>query len=266
MHSLNSWKPFSPCYRSVLSHVGDFGSRRKWIRKISFRGNVAIWNVLQVNTLRSCWGREVFFHLCTTRAKLFGSCKVLNLAAHLTTTALYVQCRPRHRCKRQVKCLLRKLSNVILVIPCCLLLLIVTLLSQRIPCSPFPRDANRRNHQECFNQMTLLLDSCFLNVFATTPWWAVQCTLPTRAALPSTNRLHSTLELSMYNLQRKSLVWFPLTSPFCLFLPAISVSKLSERLQFQMNFMEDIKFIILGMNTYFPEHPCVINYICTFSS
>ena len=67
MHSLNSWKPFSPCYRSVLSHVGDFGSRRKWIRKISFRGNVAIWNVLQVNTLRSCWGREVFSPLHDSR-------------------------------------------------------------------------------------------------------------------------------------------------------------------------------------------------------
>ena len=67
MHSLNSWKPFSPCYRSVLSHVGVFGSRRKWIRKISFRGNVAIWNVLQVNTLRSCWGREVFSPLHDSR-------------------------------------------------------------------------------------------------------------------------------------------------------------------------------------------------------
>ena len=30
--------------------------------------------------------------------------------------------------------------------------------------------------------------------------------------------------------------------PFCLFLPAICVSKLSERLQFQMNFMEDIHY------------------------
>ena len=265
MHSLNSWKPFSPCYRSVLSHVGDFGSRRKWIRKISFRGNVAIWNVLQVNTLRSCWGREVFFHLCTTRAKLFGSCKVLNLAAHLTTTALYVQCRPRHRSShasssKTIKCHLSLAKNNI---PCCLLLLIVTLLSQRIPCSPFPRDANRRNHQECFNQMTLLLDSCFLKVFATTPWWAVQCTLPTRAALPSTNRLHSTLELLICTTY-KGKVWFD----FLWNRPSVFSSLLfpSQNFQSGFNFTEGIKFIILGMNTYFPEHPCVINYICTFSS
>ena len=135
-------------------------------------------------------------------AKLFWSCKVLNSAAHLTTTTLYVQCRPRQRCKSQVKCLLLKLSKAILVIPCCLLLLIVTLLSQRIPCSPFPRDAN---HQECFDQMTLHLDSYFLNVFARIPWWAVQCTLPTMAALPSTNRLHSSLELCT---TYKDKVWF----------------------------------------------------------
>ena len=132
-------------------------------------------------------------------AKLFGSCKVLNLAAHLTTPALYVQCRPILQFKSQVMCLFPKLSNVILVIPCCLLLLIVTLLSQRIPCSPFPWDAN---HRECCNQLTLLLHFCFLNIFATIPWWAVQCTLSTMAALPSTNRIHSTLELQMYNLQR----------------------------------------------------------------
>ena len=195
------------------------------------------------------------------RAKSFGSCKILNLAAHLTTTALYVQCRPRHRCKRQVKCLLRKLSNVILVIPCCLLLLIVTLLSQRIPCSPFPRDANRRNHQECFNQMTLLLDSCFLNVFATTPWWAVQCTLPTMAALPSTNRLHSSLELCT---TYKDKVWFDARWH----RPSAFSSLLFASKNFHSGF--DLKwiswkiFIIYGMNAYLLEHLCVINYICTF--
>ena len=170
-----------------------------------------------MNTLRSCRGENNFNPLVILvaqnylvvqnhfgHAQLFWSCKIISVVQNSELGS------PSHNtstlCQMSTQTSVQKSSHVSSpkTIKCdlnyymLLLLLIVTLLSQRIPCSPFPRDANRRNHQECFNQMTLLLDSGFLDVFATIAWWAVECTLPTIAALPSTNRLHSTLELHTY--------------------------------------------------------------------